>query len=334
MPGRIEIEQEIAKTQNPDAVRRRYLADLAAYTGRDTIIYAAGWGAKMIPNLPATLVSIIPDDIQGFMAALQGLKGKQLDFILISQGGSLEAAEQIVNYLRSKYDHIRVIVPQNAMSAATMIACAGDVIVMGKQSAIGPIDPQITLPNGAIMFTSPAHAILADFDRAKKEVMDNPRAAPLWASKLQTLPHGILSMCQNVIDRSKERVADWLEKYMKLPKEKAVEVADWLGSVNEHKSHGRPICLQLAEEHGLKVDKLEVDQSLQDKVLSVFHATMVTLVATPCVKLIESHQGRGYYSQLQTMMPIAVPGMPGMPNPGFPVPGLPGQPMKRPDAPG
>jgi ClpP class serine protease len=28
-----------------------------------------------------------------------------------------------------------------AMSAATMIACAADVIVMGKHSFLGPIDP-------------------------------------------------------------------------------------------------------------------------------------------------------------------------------------------------
>jgi hypothetical protein len=62
---------------------------------------------------------------------------------------------------------------------------------------------------------------------------------------------------------------------------------------------------------------------------AALHATMVTLVVTPCVKLIESHQGRGYYSQLQTMMPVAFPGMPGMPVPGIPV-----QPVNRPGQPG
>ena len=80
------------------------------------------------------------------MSALHGLKGKVLDLVLHSPGGSLEAADQIVQYIRSKYEHIRAIIPQNAMSAATMIACACDEIVMGKQSAIGPTDPQITFP--------------------------------------------------------------------------------------------------------------------------------------------------------------------------------------------
>ncbi|MBQ6152900.1 MAG: hypothetical protein IJJ15_04055 [Ruminococcus sp.] len=36
------------------------------------------------------------------------------------------------------------------MSAASMLSCACDEIIMGKQSSIGPIDPQMTLtkPNG------------------------------------------------------------------------------------------------------------------------------------------------------------------------------------------
>ena len=55
------------------------------------------------------------------MEVSQGLEGDGLDLILHSPGGSPEAAEAIVSYLRSRFSHIRVIVPQLAMSAATMI---------------------------------------------------------------------------------------------------------------------------------------------------------------------------------------------------------------------
>jgi len=58
-------------------------------------------------------------------------------FFLHSPGGSIEAAEAIVTYLRSKFAHIRAIVPHSAMSAATMIAMACDEIVMGKHSFLG-----------------------------------------------------------------------------------------------------------------------------------------------------------------------------------------------------
>ena len=91
---------------------------------------------------------ILVDDLQGFMAAQHELKGPDLDLIVHSPGGSSEAAEQIVRYLRSRYSYIRVIVPLQAMSAGTMIACAADEIVMGRESALGPVDPQFQLPGG------------------------------------------------------------------------------------------------------------------------------------------------------------------------------------------
>lgn len=140
MPNRNEIYEEIGKARAAaqDDVRRRYLKELNELTKRDTIIYATAFSSKRLPQLPSFLISLTSDDIQGFISALHGLNGKKLDLILHSPGGSLEAAEQIVSYLRSKYGHIRAIVPQNAMSAATMLACACDEIVMGKHSAIGP----------------------------------------------------------------------------------------------------------------------------------------------------------------------------------------------------
>ena len=49
--------------------------------------------------------------VQGFMAAQHELPGGKLDLIIHSTGGSLQAAEQIVSYVRQKYDHVRVIVP-------------------------------------------------------------------------------------------------------------------------------------------------------------------------------------------------------------------------------
>ncbi len=167
MPGLHEIEAEASF----DGVRRKYLKDLADYTKRDAVVYAAGWGMKPGSMLPPGPVMIGADDLQGFMTSLHGLQNKQLDLIIHSQGGSSEGAEQIVFYLRSKYDHIRVFVPQNAMSAATMIACAADEIIMGKESAIGPIDPQIGLGQGPSV---PAQAILDDFAQAKIAVANDP----------------------------------------------------------------------------------------------------------------------------------------------------------------
>jgi ClpP class serine protease len=126
--SRQEVEGELQRLGSPfDVIRRRYLKELGEHTKRNIIVYA------MRPPQG----SIVTDDMQGFMAALHELEGDSLDLILHSPGGSSEAAEQIVNYLRDKFKSIRVIVPLQAMSAATMIACSADEIIWVGNPLLG-----------------------------------------------------------------------------------------------------------------------------------------------------------------------------------------------------
>jgi len=302
MPNRSDIQNEILNYKNSgqDVLRRKYLTALHNHTKRDTIVYSSAY-ANGVSGVPPYTLSVSTEDIQGFMAAINGLKGTELDLILHSPGGSLEAAEQIVNYLRAKYAHIRVIVPQNAMSAATMIACAADVIVMGKQSAIGPIDPQITFPTQHGPFTAPAQALLDDFEQAKAEVTATPGVAPLWVSKMKDYPPGIFDICQNTLTLAKEKVELWMQQYMfkgeANAQQKAADIATWLSDAHHHKTHGHPINFDEALARGLNVERLEDDQVFQDRALTVFHATAVTFTVTNCVKMVENHKGKGWFVQ-------------------------------------
>lgn len=304
MPTRDEIQRELtlAKAAAQDTIRRRYLAELSAYTKRNTILYASGFSSNKLPGVPSYVVSITQQDLQGFMAALHGLQGDELDLVLHSPGGSLEAADQIVQYLRSKFRHIRAIVPQNAMSAATMIACACDEVVMGKHSALGPIDPQITFPTQNGHFTAPAHAIIAEFDQAKAEVVADPRTAPLWVTKLNAYPAGFLNICRDTISLAENKVAEWLEAYMFVgetdAQARARTAAKWLGDASNHKTHGRPVMANQASDIGLKIVRLEDDQELQERVLSLFHSTVLTFESTNCMKIVENQNGKGWFLQV------------------------------------
>ncbi len=311
MPTRGDIQDDIVRRKNnaQDDVRRKYVADLSAHTKRDTIVYASAFTLKG-PAVPPIALSLTLDDLQGFMASLHGLKGEALDLILHSPGGSMEAADQLVQYLRAKYKHIRAIVPQNAMSASTMIACACDAIVMGKHSAIGPIDPQVTFPTASGAFTAPAQAILDEFEQAKREIAANPASIPLWATKVQAYPHGLLTMCDTTLTLAREKVREWLSTYMLkgdvARDKKSASIAEWLGNAKEHKTHGRPITIQQAREKGLVVECLEDNQELQERVLSVFHAVMVTFQVTGCVKMVENQNGKGVYTTMQ-IAAVALP---------------------------
>lgn len=236
-------------------------------------------------------------DVQSFMSALVGVAGPNLDLIVHSGGGSAEATEQIVNYLRSKFSDIRVIVPQNAMSAATMLACASNRIVMGKHSALGPIDPQLILGG---QHAVAAQSILDEFVSAQQNVNHQGNNPILWIQKVQQYPPGILVECQKVIQLARQLVEQWMKSHMFAQDPqgpgKASSIAQWLSNNTNFLTHGRSIGIAEARTRGLVVDELEANQDVQEAVLSVFHSTVATFQTTHCVKLVENHLGKGSFA--------------------------------------
>ena len=76
-----------------------------------------------------------------------------------------------------------MIVLQLAMSAATMVACTADEIVLGKHSFLGHTDPQILLQMSLGMRAVPTQAVLDQFDRAQRECAD-PAKLSAWLPML------------------------------------------------------------------------------------------------------------------------------------------------------
>ncbi len=293
---------ETAKDRPPDfdGVRRKYLHKLYKHTKRDTILYASGWLQRQ--QVGPELTSIGDEDIQALMQVTSGLQGPSLDLILHSPGGSSEAAEAIVSYLRSRFSDIRVIVPQLAMSAATMISCAADRIVMGKHSFLGPTDPQFVLLTPLGIRRVPAQAVLDQFDKAQGECAD-PAKLSAWLPMLSQFGPDLLVNCETALEMSKELVQRWLETYMFKDRsdrrKQATSVADWLAGHKNFKSHSRHLSRSDLTAQGLVIDELEKDQQLQDCSLSVFHATTHTFTGTTAVKIVENHTGRAFIKHQQ-----------------------------------
>ena len=304
MPIWSEILKEINETPTPqgtpdfDKVRRTYLAQLHRYTGRNTIIYASAWLQK--PEVPPNMISIVDEDMQAFMENVYGLDGDKLDLVLHSPGGVVESAEHIVSYLRSRFTDIRVLVPQLAMSAATMLACASNSIVMGRYSALGPIDPQIQVNSGSGTRYAAAQAILDQFDKAKLD-MEISDSIGAWYPMLSQYGPELLVLCENSIELSKSLVETWLKEYMFREQEdgsmKAKKISEWLANHRNFKSHGRHILRPQLEENELVITRVEADKELEDLMLSVLHATTHTFLQTPTVKIIENHLGRAFIKQ-------------------------------------
>ncbi len=307
----IQDEAQASGQVDLDALRTQRLRALYDLTGRSVVVYAADFLNK---GGPVTQIQL--GDMVGLMEVFKDLPGPYLDLVLHSPGGQAEATDRLVRYMRSKFEHIRVIVPLAAMSAATMWAMAADEIVLGNHSQLGPIDPQITLPTTGMPM--PAGALLAQFEEASDQCAADPKRITAWMPTLQQYPPGLLNVCENAATLSKTLVAEWLESFMFAGEEgahdKAERIAAWLADDSKHLSHSRALTRDALIEQGVCVTALEDDQSLQEAVLSVHHAYLHTFSGSTG-KIIENHLGRRFVAHA-AMLQIGPPPTPqAMPTP-------------------
>lgn len=163
-----EIEDVYSSTNNGpealDGVRKKYIKLLSEKTGRNTICYYSSF----LKNSNQPNIEINDNDKNALMSAVHMMdSSKGLDILLHTPGGSVTAAESIVHYLNTIFNgDVRAIIPLNAFSAGSIIACGCKSIVMGKQSSIGPFDPWI----GGIS----CHNLIDEFDKASKRINASP----------------------------------------------------------------------------------------------------------------------------------------------------------------
>jgi Serine dehydrogenase proteinase len=307
MPNWGDILNEVrASGHTTDVVRRKYLKKLHQTTKRNVIIYYSGWLQRKTPPGTAPLDFGINDtDKNGFMSVVHRLDRKVgLDLLLHTPGGDMSATESLIDYLRQIFGRdIRAIVPQIAMSGGAMIACSCREIIMGLHSNLGPFDPQI----GNV----PAQAIKEEFDRAVREIQANQSMAYIWQPILQKYSLGFITQVQHAITMAENVVRQNLTDCMFYgdpdAAQKVQAIIDELGSNRATQTHSRHIHKAKAKDIGLKIVDLEADDKLQDAVLSVHHAAMITFEQAGAYKMIENHLGSSYI-QTQGML-IQVPGV-------------------------
>ena len=276
--------QNIEMQKAPDFLLdecNKYLCRIRKLTGRNVIAYYSGWLKNNVSE-----ASIVETDKNAFMNAVYELnKPEGLDLILHTPGGDIAATESIVSYLKSIFgNNIRAIVPQISMSAGTMIAMSCKEIIMGRQSSLGPIDPQI---NGVA-----CQMVIDEFYRAVKEVGHNPSSLGLWQAIISHYAPTYLTVCEDAIKWSEELAQKWLvdvNQNIDMAKVRNVFIN------HEHSySHSRHISKEDCRDAGLNIKDLEENQELQDAVLSLHHCYMILCDIMPVVKIVMNQKGRIY----------------------------------------
>lgn len=293
MPIAQEILLEIqANAHNPsnvrkaaDLVRRKYLQQLANVLKKPVIVYAANFRH---PN-----ASISLEDVHSFMSMCSGIGNDHIALVIHTPGGAINAIEAVVKYLRTQFTALDVIVPMQAFSAGTMWCCACENIYMGKNSFLGPIDPQIPfLRADGQLLPTPAQSLIDEFEAAKKDAVKNPKTMAAYEPILKQYAPSIVTICKNAVERSKILVKDWLVQYHHLKPQTAASIANWLGQHNKHKDHGRPLSITDLNAKKMNILRLEDNQQMQDAALSLYHAISYLFEIANISKIIENSAGK------------------------------------------
>lgn len=266
---------------------------------RDVLVYAADL------NKRTDLISINYSDLLPISDQLSNLKGKKIDLIIETPGGSGEVAEDIVKLLHDKYDEVGVIIPGWAKSAGTIIAMSGNEILMGSISALGPIDAQLTWQGKHFS----AHALLEGFKKIKKEVEETGILNKAYIPILQGISPGEIENAQNALGFAEELVKKWLIEYKfkhwdvhsdnkksVTPEEKekrAKEIAEKLCDHGYWKTHARSIKLKDFEEMKVKMTDYTQNLALNEAITRYYTLLQMTF-GTSIYKVFETQNSQIY----------------------------------------
>lgn len=287
MPSWSEI-MDAVQASRPEDIPKRILDECGVYikkiseiTGRNVIAYYSGWLKYNVKE-----ASINENDKNAFMNAVYSLdRSKGLDLILHTPGGDIAATESIVSYLKSLFgNNIRAIVPQISMSAGTMMAMSCKEIIMGRQSSLGPIDPQM---NGIA-----CQMVVDEFNRAVKDVNKNPASLGLWQTIIGKYTPTFLTACEDAVKWSEELAEKWLTELH--PNIKMAPIKKTFINHKHSYSHSRHISKDNCKAAGLNIIDLENNQELQEAVLSLHHYFMILIDTVSLAKIVMNQESRLY----------------------------------------
>lgn len=97
---------------------------------------------SIVPFLSSPQRKLTLEDSKTFIDELEKHKNRDISLILNTPGGSLTAAEVIVNALLNHKGTVTTYIPYMSASAGMSIALASDKIYIAENAFCGPIDPQ------------------------------------------------------------------------------------------------------------------------------------------------------------------------------------------------
>jgi len=244
---------------------------------------------------------------------------KEIDLLIISNGGDPITAWQIMTILRERFDKVSVIIPYTAFSAATILALGADEIVMHPYSNLGPVDPQLTIikPNAfgqptTLQFSSEDIRNYIEFIRSDVGITDQAQLASAFsplAADVGPIPIGNAKRSQQLsISLSTKMLEFHLPNKCEEDKEKVANIAKMLNSSYYH--HGYTLNRKEAKEIGLNVKF--PDKKHEEIIWSIWldfcYEMKCNTAFDPIYEIINDPTAKQLLSQIPVIsMPVNIP---------------------------
>lgn len=264
--------------------RQELISEIEKLTGHKLICYLAGH-----------IGEISRDDAVFFGDLLHNIPaGHPVDLLLQTPGGDIDAAEKLISMVRNRvgFAKLRVIVPDYAKSAGTLIALGADEVVMSDSSELGPIDPQVTMVDASgNQITTPIHSYLEAFREHSEALREDP-TDPVAMLMLKKMDPTKFKHFETVMRRARTIAEDLLKQGMfrALPAGSTISYTSTAAALldpTRWPSHGQMICAEDAMQIGLTVDQ----RSPEDPEWQLFWQLYCyqRLELNPATKLFESY---------------------------------------------
>ncbi|MCL4836725.1 MAG: hypothetical protein KJ058_02005 [Thermoanaerobaculia bacterium] len=158
MAERSPYEEILDEENQSHRTRQDLFSDLEQEIGLPVVTFFTSFDSP---------VGITHDDVDMLQGVLQEMDlSRGLALVISSPGGDGLAAEALIKVCRSYSGTggYEALVPGRAKSAATMICLGAERIVMGPASELGPVDPQVPIPNREGIEWLPAYDIVQSYE--------------------------------------------------------------------------------------------------------------------------------------------------------------------------
>ncbi len=278
---------------------RRLIGEYNKLRATYLFVYASAVG-KPIPNIALDQADYYI--IRDFLSDKNSIK--KVDVYIETPGGSGEAAEEIVLFLRKHFDTVSFVVSGEAKSAGTLIVLSGDEILMTETGSLGPIDAQMKIGRSVIS----AYDYMEWVNQTRDDAEKNNRLNPFDATMVAQITPGELGSVYHALKFAEDLVVDWLVKYKfkkwektetrgvpvtaEMKSRRASEIAQALSNHAKWRSHGRSIKIEDLEEINLKIACVDDDPKLADIVYRIQMVCRLIFDSSPIYKIFATAEAK------------------------------------------